>query len=295
MQLIRPRAPIPIAGAAAVTPLGFEWRGLSKATAAAARVPPLPDVLPPRLAGMASPAARFAALAMKLCLDDAGWQDGREHIGVYLGVGASGGAMSELDHMLAESLEQASFAGQDSGTFSLARFGKEGLAACNPLFAFQLMNNFTLCHGAILSGLGGPNGAFFSRGAGTFEALGAAIDALDGGDCARALAGGADTALHPVTEAELRREGCTAVLSEGAALLALGGPPSGAVLEGWAPGECDEPCDVVIGPLLGEALAATPAIAWVAALDAIHAGARRVLVRVQDLDGSVGTALFGAA
>src|SRR5258706_3792825 len=132
--------------------------------------------------------------------------------------------------MLAESL--------DSGSFSLARFGRQGLAACNPLFAFQLMNNFTLCHGAILAGLGGPNGALFSRGAGTFESLGAALDSLESAACDRALAGGADSAHHPVTRAELQREGLLdprSGASEGSALLALAvDGPALAYVEGWA-------------------------------------------------------------
>ena len=83
------------------------------------------------------------------------------------------------------------------GAFSLARFGERGLGACNPLLAFQLMNNFTLCHGAILEGLGGPNGALFSRGAGTTAALIEAVHAIRAGDCERAIAGGADSAIAP--------------------------------------------------------------------------------------------------
>ena len=59
--------------------------------------------------------------------------------------------------------------------FSSAGSARGARSACNPLFAFQLMNNFTLCHGAIRGGLGGPNGAFFSRGAGTVRALAEAV------------------------------------------------------------------------------------------------------------------------
>ena len=100
-----------------------------------------------------------------------------------------------------------------------------GLTAANPLFAFQLMNNFTLCHGAILGGLHGPNSAFFSRGAGTVTALREAAFAVAGDEAPIALAGGSDSALHPVTRAELGRGGWIAsdlAPAEGAALLALG-------------------------------------------------------------------------
>jgi hypothetical protein len=105
--------------------------------------------------------------------------------------------------------------------------------ACNPLFTFQTLNNFSLCHGAILEGLGGPNAAFFSRGSGTAFALAEAVHALREGECDRAIAGGADTALHPVTWAELRRDGFSAqglVPGEGAAVLALEGEASSPAL-----------------------------------------------------------------
>jgi hypothetical protein len=124
--------------------------------------------------------------------------------------------MDELEAMLRASRE--------GEHFSLARFGEAGLQACNPLFAFQLMNNFTLCHGAILEGLGGPNAAFFSRGSGTVVALTEALHALAEGDAERALAGGADSALHPVTRAELVRDAHLPPgreVAEGAAVLAL--------------------------------------------------------------------------
>jgi hypothetical protein len=172
--------------------------------------------------------ARLAALAMARLVPAAGWAD-RLDVGAYLGVGASGGAEDELLALLQACLVD--------GRFSLARFGTDGLAACNPLFAFQLMNNFTLCHGAIAQGTGGPNGAFFSRGAGTVAALQEALWALHEGDCGRALAGGADTALHPVTRAELGRDGFLAqglVPAEAAALVALEREPQRA--QAWVTG-----------------------------------------------------------
>ncbi len=327
-------------GASAVTPRGVDWRGIVGALSAAKgsllEVPQAAldsDPAPPRLYAMASPAARFAVLAMKLALDDAGWSTDREQIGLFLGVGASGGSMTELNNMLSESME--------GGHFSLARFGKQGLAACNPLFAFQLMNNFTLCHGAILAGLGGPNGAFFSRGAGTFEALGAAIDSIETGECDRALAGGADSGRHPVTLAELQRERVLdpqSGASEGAALIALiaeneqpsvfvnawavapdandeellgecmteaqrdaidfivlapWGGGARATLERWACTVAPHARILDISLTLGDSLAASPAMAWTVALDALASeGAHRALVLGAGNDGAIGVALF---
>jgi len=140
----------------------------------------------------------------------------RAELGYFLGVGGSAGALDDVTALL-----DASFV---DGAFSLPRFGDRGLAACNPLLAFQLMNNFTMCHGAILESLGGPNGALFSRGAGTIAALGEAHHAVRSGACARAIAGGADVATHPVTLAELARDGHLGrglVPADGAALVAL--------------------------------------------------------------------------
>jgi hypothetical protein len=84
------------------------------------------------------------------------------------------------------------------------------------------MNNYTLCHAAIREGLRGPNAALFSRGAGTVLALAEAHHAVAQAECEVAIGGGADSALHPVTWAELRRDGEELTTpGEGAALLAL--------------------------------------------------------------------------
>jgi hypothetical protein len=178
-----------------------------------------------------SRSAGLAARVLREALVAADWHDGRECIGAFLGVGGSGAALGELAALLVSSVED--------GRFSVQRFGERGLFAANPLLAFQLMNNFTLCHGGIECHLGGPSGAFFSRGAGTVAALHAAAWAILDGDCARALAGGADTALHPVTRAELFRQGalgCGLTPDEGAAVLTLSNAETGTAVELYACG-----------------------------------------------------------
>ncbi|MES2017987.1 MAG: beta-ketoacyl synthase N-terminal-like domain-containing protein [Pseudomonadota bacterium] len=315
-------------GAAAVSGFGFDWRGLGHADMMLCEAPPIgADIdVDARARKLMSHPARLAAVALRLALNDAAWpQQGREDIGLYLGVGASGCSMEELTRMLAESIEQHEF--------SLERFGTAGLAACNPLFAFQLMNNFTLCHGAILNGPGGPNGAFYSRGTGTLAALAEAHWLIGSGECERVLAGGADSALHQVTMAQLVREGFVGrglVAGEGAGLLALSSAPHGALatldqvrwsgkridglLSGVASGDL-----IVLAPwgtearaallelaegraaaivdlsaTLGEALAAAPALAWCAALDLLQAGQhRRAHVVSAGIDGGIGLAVLG--
>jgi hypothetical protein len=321
---------VAIVGAGAVSAFGLGWRGLggavvegkplrSSAHALAATHPGIeaaqvPALAPAQDAGdgrqrkLMSRGARLAAVVMREALRDARWSEGREEVGAFLGVGASGGAMDELTAML-----------------------QAGITACNPLFAFQLMNNFTLCHGAILEGVGGPNGAFFSRGGGTVRALREALATVNTGECERALAGGSDSALHPVTWAELGREGFAArglVPGEGAGLLALSSRPEDTALAwmercdvlpverlsrvlaeshgqadtvltaAWGPGIAGELGSTVarLGvpvsdtvSVLGEALAASPALAWAAAVDLLAQGrAHRVLVLSLGVDGELG-------
>jgi 3-oxoacyl-(acyl-carrier-protein) synthase len=312
---------------------------------------------------MMSRGAYLAARCLGQLLREVGWaSEQRARAGYFLGVGASGGSLDDVIALLDESIE--------GGAFSLARFGEHGLGACNPLLAFQLMNNFTLCHGAILEGIGGPNGALFSRGVGTTAALIEAVHAIREGACEHAVAGGADSAIHPVTRAELARDGFVArglqpaeggglvalaagagadggagagvaglaviegcgIASGGAAalpgeevpppsadaideavaatgarpgqgepwelvVLAPWGPPAGDALRAWARAAAPRATVVDVSAGLGDALAASPALAWIAALDLLAAGrARRALVLAAGTDGDVGAvALAGGA
>jgi hypothetical protein len=328
MTLIRFAKPVYIMGASSISPAGFEWKGLSKVSAqeshTVADIPKALECGDHRAHKLMSRGARLAAVALRAAIVDAGWNAECTDAGAFMGVGASGGSMQELTEMLRASMIDASF--------SLEAFGTQGLAACNPLFAFQLMNNFTLCHGSILNGLSGSNAAFYSRGQGTLLALLEAASAIAEGDALHALAGGADSAHHPVTMAELRRDGFGAMIpSEGAAVLALSGAHSGALaciesccltMSGLPPLDALDALDaLVIAPwgsaaretlrslaiaykcpvldtteLLGESLAATPAFAWVQALDLIaNAGAHRVLAIHAGVDGRVGAVLLRSA
>ncbi|HEU0029996.1 MAG TPA: beta-ketoacyl synthase N-terminal-like domain-containing protein [Kofleriaceae bacterium] len=267
---------VPVIGLAALTGHGASWRGLGEAVLAgaplaAAAVTPPPTPALARARKMMSRGAELAALCLHELVRDATWP--RATAGYFLGVGASGGSLDDVIALLDASITDHEF--------SLARFGDRGLPACNPLLAFQLMNNFTLCHGAILEGIGGPNAALFSRGHGTHAALTEAIHAIAAGDCTHAIAGGADSALHPVTRSELARTGHTAPPAEAAALLALGDGPALATVELT---DSPQDSDLVISVddvarVFGETLAAAHALAWVAAVDLIVARrAERVTV-----------------
>lgn len=330
---------VAIARTAALSAFGPGARGLGRALAIDAPLPGIPAEAPlatPRARKMMSRAAYLAARCLGDLVRELAWTDEGEHIGYFLGVGASGGSLDDFLALLDESIVD--------GAFSLHRFGDRGLAACNPLLAFQLMNNFTLCHGAILEGLGGPNSAVFSRGAGTIAALAEAVHAVSSGECERAISGGADAPTHPTTVAELAREGFVArglVAADAAALVALEaspsttpdttiiegcgiasgrgrpiadaiadavaatrrepieqvdivviapwGPPAADALRSWTAGRFPTATVVSTGAL-GESLAATAALAVIAAADLLAdaAGPRRAIVLTLGVDGDPG-------
>ncbi|MFN0251856.1 MAG: beta-ketoacyl synthase N-terminal-like domain-containing protein [Kofleriaceae bacterium] len=204
------------------------WRGPYLADA-----PPLDEPLAsPRARKMMSRSAYVAALALADLMRSLDvTAETRAEIGYFLGVGGSAGSLDDVTALLDASIVD--------DAFSLRAFGDRGLAACNPLLAFQLMNNFTMCHGAILENLGGPNSALFSRGAGTIAAIEEARHAVASGECSLAIAGGADVGTHAVTLAELARDGRLAarmVPADAAALLALAPStsPDDVVIEGCA-------------------------------------------------------------
>jgi Beta-ketoacyl synthase, N-terminal domain len=300
----------------------------------AGEVPEIPgeaELFSPRTRGRMSRAAQLAIVAARHTLAEAEWTERRHETGYFLGVGGSGGSINEIEAMLSVSVEQKNL--------SMRLLGEKGLSACNPLFTFQTLHNFTLCHSAILEGIGGPNSAFFSRGSGTLTALEEAIFSIRDGDCNQALAGGADTALHPVTWAELLRDGHAArglVPGEGAGILALsssarrplatvescrlypvhtrpleeiladafrdlahvaashvviapwGAPPRHGLLtcvEDYLP----KATIVDTSQRFGESLAASPALAWVAAIELLTRGhAAYVLVLSVGIDGDLG-------
>jgi 3-oxoacyl-(acyl-carrier-protein) synthase len=334
--------PVAIVGAGAISAFGIGWRGLGRAVAEGslkpresnqlsatlasevAEIPAAQDAGSPRSRKLMSRAARFAAIAMREALVSAGFREQRAGIGAWMGVGASGIAMEDVPAIVSASFED--------GAFSVQRLGDKGLLACNPLFTFQTLNNFSLCHGAILEGLQGPNGAFFSRGSGTALALAEGAHAVLSGDCDRAIAGGADTAVHPLTWAELQRDGYSSrglVPGEGAAVVALSRDASSAIahLESWIATDAEHlealPASAHLAVLapwgapprafledlarsrfprttvvdvslaLGDSLAAAPALAWLVALDLLQPG-QRAIVLTAGIDGDLTCTTFRA-
>lgn len=287
-------------------------------------IPPDRDVGEPRIHRLMARGARLAAVAVR-----AAWRDAaltaaeREAAGFYCGVGASGSAADEIDAVLRAAVDE-------EGRYSERRLGERGIKVYHPLRTFTLLPNFVLCHAAILDGIRGPSAAMFSRGAGTVTALIEAMHAIADGDCPVALAGGADTALDLLTWAELVRDGHVAAgLTPGEAGAALVLAPVDdprparawiagaavaanaddaavrdlvtgsdvAILAAWGPAAAaarrhlgDRVLDLCAA--VGDSLAATPALAWCAAVDAIAGGARSVVVVSAGPDGHLAAVRF---
>lgn len=330
---------IAVVSGAALCPALDGWRGLYELCRSGQRALREMELPEPRSRAevrqrrMMSRSAVLAAWTVREALEDD--ECDRRSVGLFMGVGSSQGSMQTLGAMLEPSM--------DDGTFCEQRFGGEGLGAGNPLFAFQLMNNYTMCHAAILEGLGGANNAFFSQGSGTVVALIEAAYALLEGDAVRVLAGAADSAHHPVTAGEIERLGLVDqgfAPSEGAAVVAMESVGDGvderARLEHaaiynargcdtvevlaraiTAAGACEL---VVLAPwgtpardamhrairqtdfggasldvtaTLGDALAATPALGWLVAIDALEQAAyASALVLGLGIDGDVTAVAF---
>ena len=304
-----------VRGTGVVTPAGTTAEVILEALQAGTEIPrsiqTILDPVPKRQLKMMSRASRLAAVAVDLGLHDAGVLDG-SGVGYFMGVGASGCRLEDLEAILQHSVHNKEFCER--------RFGDAGLRAANPLLAFHLMNNFTMCHAAIHRGLTGPNAALYSRGAGTQHALRESLSALEAERAEVVVAGGADDACHPVTFAELTREGFVDrdfVGGQGAAVLVLGKKHGFATVQRAIVGRdpsamVDAESDVVVAagwssdkrfkdavhlaPILGDALAATPAIAWCVGLQYIKNGAaKRVNVVTAGVDGQYTSTVFSAA
>lgn len=331
---------LPIVGAAGIGPFGLDYRGMARRLGGDARhsrsappIPPEADVGDRRSRRLMSRSAHLCAVTLHRLLDETGWRGGLDELGFFLGVGESTCGADDLFPMFRESLE--------GERFSLERFGARGLTASPPLVVFQLLNNFTLCHGAILEGIGGPNGVYYSS-AGTVTALAQAAHAIAEGQCRRAVAGAADHGLSPICLAELARNGFTAdglEASEGSGLLALAaeaqepiarlerckllstrgrglasaaetaleslGTVDAIVIAPWGRGAREgllqatsrrhRNLEVVdLTSALGDALAATPALGWLAAIDLLtERDVARAVVLSAGIDGQLGVVALG--
>lgn len=271
-----------------MSPVGLNIVGVGRCRVA----PPPASPAERKARRLMSDAAVLAVYASRDAVEQAGW-DQRAEVGQFVGVGPSGGSMETLDKLVRAS---------DEGGFSERRFAEHGLRAAHPLLAFQLMNNFSMCHAAIDLGLGGPNRALYSTGAGTVFALVQAV--LSGAD--PFLVGGTDCPTHPIA----LRSAEPGDWRDGAAMLAVERGGSGpSLIEarfcgratalprfdapwiGLGGGHPVPPGWVDLDARFGQCPAAGAALGWTAALEALSEHPTATAVYWDD-QGQLGWARF---
>lgn len=125
----------------------------------------------------------LAVVAAGLALRSAG--DGvrlGERAGLYMAVGYIPFDASDIEAILAASLED--------GRFSMSRFSTEGYAAVNPLLTFRCLSNMPAYHVSVNFDLRGPYLVTYPGPAQTYLALEEALGALEAGVIDAALVGG---------------------------------------------------------------------------------------------------------
>jgi 3-oxoacyl-[acyl-carrier-protein] synthase II len=124
--------------------------------------------------------AQFSIAGARLALEDGRFEigDGGDDFGVYLGTALGGLGYAEEQH---------------------ANFLARGLGAVRPLLAISVFGGASTCNVALECGIRGPNVANGNSCASGSVAIGDAFRAVARGDVRRALAGGVEAPLSPLT------------------------------------------------------------------------------------------------
>ncbi len=157
------------------------------------KVRPQPYMLRRKDLKLMSRDARLAVQAAGLAIEDAGldpkdgqqWPDKPENVGLFMGVGLEPGDIVELGLVMADSSKD--------DHVDLQRLGSEGIGLIPPLSSLKTLPNMALAHVSINFGLMGPGEALSPWGASTLQALAAAVESIERGECVMALVGGADS------------------------------------------------------------------------------------------------------
>lgn len=138
-----------------------------------------------------------------------------EEVGLFLGVGREPPE---------DATEAAIVASGRSGALDPLRLGREGLALYPPLASLRTLPNLTLAHVAIQLGLRGEGGTCAGDGTAGLAAIVEGALAVEEGRCEVALAGGADSRVHPALVRDQVRRGIHQGAGEAAALFRLERP-----------------------------------------------------------------------
>ncbi len=95
-------------------------------------------------------------------------------------------------------LAPAAAASTTDGQFDLRKWGKQGLDLITPLWLLKYLPNMLACHISIIHDIQGPSNTITCAEASAHLAIGEAAQVLARGDADVALAGAAETKVHPL-------------------------------------------------------------------------------------------------
>lgn len=137
---------------------------------------------------------QLAVAASRLAIEDAQLDLERvdpERIGINMGSGLLSYELEELAPPIAASLD-------GDGSFTLDRFGSEGLGLLFPLWLLKYLPNMSACHCSILLNLQGPSNTITTACASSTQAIGEAFRIIERGSADLMLAGGAEAKVNPI-------------------------------------------------------------------------------------------------
>lgn len=144
---------------------------------------------------------RLAVAAAAMAVDDAGLPaEALEAAGVLLGTASSDLLAADLARALAPDPDRRS-------AVDVPFFAGRVLDGLNPLWLLQVLPNLASAHVAIQLGARGPNSTAMTDAAAGLQAIGEAAAWIAADECDVVVAGGADTAMHPVAWAGYEQAG----------------------------------------------------------------------------------------
>ncbi|MBU9888958.1 MAG: beta-ketoacyl-[acyl-carrier-protein] synthase family protein [Candidatus Omnitrophica bacterium] len=135
---------------------------------------------------------QLAVSASRLALKDAGLSlenNDPTRFGVTLGTGVINNDLDEVGIGFRNGLDE-------SGHFSMNKFGQEGVRALFPLWFLKYLPNMPSCHVSIVNQLRGPNNTITTSSAAGTQAIGESYRVIERGDADIMLAGGTDSKLN---------------------------------------------------------------------------------------------------
>jgi len=111
-------------------------------------------------------------------------------VGCHIGAGLIAAELTELTSALAEAVED--------GTFSIHKWGEEGIFHLTPLWLLKYLPNMPASHIAIFGDLRGPNNSITARESSANLAIGEAYHIIKRGSADILLTGATGTRIHPM-------------------------------------------------------------------------------------------------